>query len=431
MEDKFPHLFAPGKMGNVRLPNRIVFLPHVPAFADRVTDTHINYYAERARGGTGLIIVGAHAVSPASRVGLRNVEAFSEKTVSEYKKLSGEIQRHGAKAFVQLSHCGHTTTIHPPQLLLAPSQMSEPCYHYNTKEMEIEDMERVRHEFVVSAKHVKEGGFDGVEVKGASHDGMLRSFISPYFNRRTDEYGGSFENRMRFPLEMVHAIREAVGPDFVFGVRVCMDEFTSWGYGTEEGRRIVQAFAESGEVDYISCDAGCYSAFYMEIPPMSIPLGFAEYLSAEIKGVTDLPVIAFGRINDPVQAERILAEGNADFIGMARELICDPEFGNKAKEGREDDIRHCIACQDGCIYQVMQAEPILCIQNPAVGREAELGMGTLQAAEKVKRVVVIGGGPAGMKVAEVLARRGHEVVLYEEKEELGGQVNIAAKKPAE
>ena len=432
MAQKFPHLFSPVKIGSVKILNRIVFLPHYTSLEtddSTIKEVHLRYFAERAKGGTGLLIVDSHAVHPLGKMAPKYIEAYDKKVIPGYRRLSEEVHKYGSKIFVQLSHAGHTTLTHPPHLLLAPTQMSEPCYHYNTKEMEIKDIKAVIEGFAISAKHIKEGGIDGVDIKGAAHDGLLRSFISPFFNRRKDEYGGSFENRMRLPLEVVHAIRKAVGPDFPFGVRVCMDEFTPWGYGLEEGKRIVKTFVDTGKIDYIGCDAGCFSAFYMEIPPMSIPLGFAEYLSAEIKKITDLPVIAFGRINDPVQAERILADGNADLIGVCRELICDPEFANKAKEGRDDDIRHCIACQDGCIYQVMQDKPIRCIQNPAAGREALYGIGTLKSAEKPKKVVVIGGGPAGLRIAEIAARRGHKVSLYEKDKELGGQVNIAMKIP--
>jgi len=429
---KFKRLLAPGKIGSLELRNRIVFLPHYNGLrtADgTLNDDHINYYVERARGGCGLIISGNYFVHPEGKAAANNIEAWDPKVITGYKKLSTGAHRYGAKIFVQLNHAGHTTLAQPPQILMAPTQMSEPGYHYNTKEMEPEDIKETVEGFVSSAINVREGGFDGVEIKGAAHDGLLRSFISPYFNRRRDEYGGSFEKRMRLPLEVVHAIRAAVGSDFVFGVRICMDEFTSWGYGVEEGKRIVRAFAETGEIDYISTDAGCFSSFYMEIPPMCIPPGFAEYLSVEIKEVTDLPVIAFGRINDPVQAEKILENGSAEFIGMARELICEPEFGNKAMDGREEEIRHCIACQDGCIYQVMQDQPIRCIQSPAVGREAEYGIGSLKTASRSKDVLVVGGGPAGLKVAEIAAKRGHRVTLYEKGKELGGQVNIAARIP--
>jgi mycofactocin system FadH/OYE family oxidoreductase 2 len=429
MEEKYPHLFSPGKIGNVKISNRLVFLPHYTGLGEKLGQAHIDYYVERAKGGVGLIIAGSYAVNKEGKMS-RSYEDGSDKSfIPVYKKLCDVVHSFGVKIFGQLTHGGHTTIYHPPQLLYAPTQMSEPCYYYNTKEMEIEDITKVVKDFALSAKYMVEGGFDGIEIKGASHDGILRSFIEPYFNRRTDEYGGSFENRMRLPLEVVHAIREVIPEDMPFGIRMAMDTYTPFGYGTEEAKKIVEAFINTGEVDYLSADAGTFSSFYMEIPPMAIPLGFAEYLSAEIKQLTDLPVIAFGRINDPVQAERILADGNADFIGMARELICDPEFANKAKEGRDDDIRHCIACQDGCLFQVMQDLPIRCIQNPGAGREAEYGIGTLKPAERKKRVVVIGGGPAGLKAGEVAARRGHEVVIYEEKGEFGGQVNIAAKIP--
>ena len=429
MSEKFPHLFSPGKLGSIRIPNRVVFLPHYPALDAEFSQKYIEYYVERARGGAGLLIVGSHAVSYEGKMGWGYINGGDERIVPFCRQLVTEAHKYGTKVFVQFTYGGHTAMWHPPQLLLAPSQMPEPYAHYNTKEMEMEDIQRVIKDFAFAAKLAKDGGCDGVEIKGAAHDGLLRSFVSPYFNRRTDEYGGSFENRMRLPLEAVRAVREAVGKECPIGMRVCMDEFTTWGYGSEEGKNILKAFEKSGEVHYFSCDAGCYSAFYMEIPPMAIPLGFAEYLSAEMKQTTELPVIAFGRINDPVQAERILADGNADFIGMARELVCDPEFGNKARDGRDEDIRHCIACQDGCIYQVMQDRPLRCIQNPAAGREGELGYGTLVAAKKAKNVAVIGGGPAGLKAAEIAARRGHKVVLYEEQGELGGQVNIAAKIP--
>lgn len=250
MSEKFPHLFTPGRIGNVKIPNRIVFLPHYTAIENddnTIQDAYINYFAERAKGGTGLLIIDSQAVTFSAKMATKYIHAYEERVIPGYRKMSSEAHRHGSKIFVQLSHGGHTTLTHPPQLLYAPTQMSEPCCHYNTKEMEIEDIKEVVEGFATAAKHVKEGGFDGVDIKGASHDGLLRSFISPYFNRRKDEYGGSFENRMRFPLEVVHAIREAVGPEFVFGVRVCMDEFTSWGYGSEEGKKIVRAFDETGE----------------------------------------------------------------------------------------------------------------------------------------------------------------------------------------
>jgi len=289
-----------------------------------------------------------------------------------------------------------------------------------------EDIQTVINAFSKSALNLKKGGYDGIEVKIA-HDGLLRAFASPFFNRRTDKYGGSFENRMRMPLEVLESIREIIGEEIPLGVRLCLDEFTDFGYGLEYGVKMAKLLEREGVVDYIDTDAGSFSSFFMEIPPMAIPLGFAEYMAAELKKNIKLPVIAFGRINDPVQAEQILKNGSADLIGMCRQLICDPETPNKAKNGGLEEIRNCVACQEGCIYQVMQMEPIRCIQNIAVGNEKKYGIGTLKKAPKEKKVVVIGGGAAGLKVSEVAAKRGYKVTLFEKESNLGGQLNFVEK----
>jgi len=432
MNQKFSHLFSSFKIKSLELKNRIVFLPHYPAFDTNdglPTDCHTYYFSERAKGGVGLIIMEGQAVHPTGKMSPKYIEAYDEKVIPGYQKVTNEVHKYGAKIFAQLNHGGHTTLTHPPQLLWAPSQMPEPSCSYNTKEMEIEDIKAVIDGFALSALHVKKGGFDGIEIKAAAHDGLLRSFISPFFNKRNDDYGGSFENRMRLSIEVINAIRDVIGSDFPFGVRVCLDEFTSWGYSLDYGKEIVKKFAETQKVDYINSDAGTFSSFFMEIPPSAVPLGFAIYLSAAIKEITNLPVIAFGRINDPVQAEDILVNGYADLIGMVRELVCDPEFPLKASQGRVDDIRHCIACQDGCCYQATQDKPLRCIQNPAAGREKKYGIGTLMSAPQKKHVMVIGGGPAGLKVAEIAALRGHRVSLYEKENRLGGQVLLASKLP--
>ncbi len=432
MTEQFRLLFSPYQIQGIELKNRIVFLPHFTGLAtnDGVpTDSHVHYFAERAKGGVGLIIMEGQAAHPTGKMSPRFIEAYDKKVVPGYRKVTEKVHRYGAKIFAQVNHGGHTTLTHPPQLLWAPSQMPEPSCSYNTKEMDLEDIAAVIEGFALAAKHIKAGGFDGIEIKAAAHDGLLRSFISPYLNRRTDQYGGSFENRMRLPLEVIDAARQTVGPDFPFGVRVCLDEFTPWGYSLDYGKKIVERFIATDNIDYISSDAGTFSSFFMEIPPMAVPLGFAVYLSAAVKEITNLPVIAFGRINDPVQAEQILSEGHADLVGMARQLICDPEFPQKAYEGRADDIRHCIACQDGCVYQVMQDKPLHCIQNPAAGREKIYGMGKIKPASTKKKVMIIGGGPAGLKVAEIAALRGHNVTLLEKDTRLGGQVLIATKIP--
>jgi mycofactocin system FadH/OYE family oxidoreductase 2 len=427
----FKHLFTPFTIGNVTLKNRIVFLPHFDALTSEdgmPTEREALYFAERAKGGAGLIIMYGVACTLSGKMSERFIHGWDPKIVPGLSQYAELVHEHGSKIFGQINHGGHTTLQNPPQLLLAPTQMPEPSSHINTKEMEIEDIQEVIEGFAKTALHFKQAGFDGVEIKVA-HDGLLRSFVSEFFNRRTDQYGGSFENRLRFPMEVIRAIRNAVGEDFPLGIRLCLDEYTSWGYGLDFGLKLAKVFEETGQVSYINTDAGTFSSFYMEIPPAAVPKGFAVPMSAALKDTIKLPIIAFGRINEPVHAEKILADGHADLIGMARSLIADPELPNKAMQGNADDIRACISCNDGCIFQVMQEKAIRCIHNPAAGREKTLGIGTLNQAVLKKRVVVIGGGVAGLKASEIASLRGHQVTLIEKSDKLGGQVLLASKLP--
>ncbi|MCL5958066.1 MAG: FAD-dependent oxidoreductase [Chloroflexi bacterium] len=428
MADQFPYLFTPFQLGNLTLRNRIVFLPHLSHYATQgyPTETQAYYYGERAKGGAGFILTECQSVHPVGRQGTDNILAWDKAVIPGLRRISEMAHEYGARISGQLVFGGPTTTLSFPQLLWGPSTVPDPFCHIVTKEMTRDDLREVKEHFAQAAANEMEGGMDGVELKIA-HDGLLRNFLSPYFNKRTDEYGGSFENRMRFPLEVVAAVRRAIGPEPPLGIRLCLDEFLSGGYGLEEGVEFAKAFAGSGEVTYISGDAGTWMTMHIAIPPMCFPLGFAVYMTAAVKEAVDAPVIAFGRINDPVQAEKILTDGHADLIGMARQLICDPEWPNKAKDGRIDDIRNCVACNDGCLGRLTANVPIRCVQNPASGREKELGSGTLKPATVKKEVMVVGGGPAGLKVAEIAARRGHRVSLYEKEGELGGQVNVAVK----
>ncbi|MDQ0219430.1 mycofactocin system FadH/OYE family oxidoreductase 2 [Peribacillus cavernae] len=430
-KNHFEHLFQPLTLGNVTIKNRIVFLPHFNALASedgKPTERDALYFAERAKGGAGLVIMYAVACSPSGKMSDRFLHGWDPAIVPELKNYSKLVHENGAKIFGQINHGGHTTLKNPPQILYAPTQMPEPSSQFNTKEMEMEDINEVIEGFAKSALHFKQAGFDGVEIKVA-HDGLLRSFVSEFFNRRTDEYGGSYENRLRLPLEVIKAIREEVGNEFPVGIRLCLDEYTTWGYNLDYGVKLARTFEETGQVTYINTDAGTFSSFQMEIPPAAVPKGFAVHMAAALKQNITLPVVAFGRISTPEQAEKILADGNADMVGMARPLIADPELPNKARQGNAADIRECISCNDGCIFQVMQEKPIRCIHNPAAGREKTLGLGTLKQAEIKKKLVVIGGGPAGLKVSEIAALRGHTVTLVEKNDRLGGQLLLASKLP--
>ena len=422
-------LWTPFSLRGIELRNRFVLLAHwngLDAPDGTPTEDLAAYYAARASGGAGLIVTGSHAMHPSGQMSPNYGRAWDRAAIPAYRRIVDAVHPHGARVFAQLNHGGHTSLEHPPQELWAPTQMPEPYGRYNTVEMGPAEIEAVVEGFAASAANMREAGFDGVEIK-VGHDGLLRSFVSPFFNRREDAYGGSFEKRMRLPLEVLAAMREAVGPDWPVSVRLCLHEYTPFGYGLDYGLEVARALAASGHVDLFDCDAGSFSSFWMEIPPSAVPqLAFNE-LNAALKRATPLPVIAFGRIKNPLDAERILREGDADLIGMARQLIADPELPNKVREGRLGEVRPCIACNDACILQVMQQKPIRCVSNPAAGRERELGAPVPAAVPR--RVAVAGAGPAGLSAAVTLARRGHRVTLFERESEPGGLIRLAARQP--
>jgi len=428
---EFPHLFSPFSIGTVELKNRIVFQPHFTALGHldgMPSDDHVAYHAARARGGTGLIVFESQAVHPTGKMSRRFVNAWDRAVIPMYRKLTAAVQAHGARIFGQLTHGGHTSLEHPPHLLWAPSQMPEPSSHFSTKAMDEEDIAATIEGFAVSARNAMDGGFDGVEVKVA-HDGLLRSFASPFFNRRTDGYGGSFENRMRISVEVLEAIRRATSDSFPVGVRICLDEFTTFGYGLDYGLRMAAHLERTGLVDYLNSDAGSFSSYWMEIPPAAVTAGSFRGLNAALKAQSRLPVVAFGRIAPPSLAEEMLAAGEADLIGLARQLVADPDTPEKLRSGEAHLVRPCIACNDACIYQVGQEKGIRCIHNPVAGRERTADDHAVRPALKRRKVVVVGGGPAGLKTAEMAARRGHAVVLVEADAVLGGQVSLAARQP--
>ena len=428
---QFPTLVSPFQIRDVQLRNRFVFQPHFTALGELTgmpSEAHLSYHEERARGGTGLIIFESQAVHPSGKMSRRFVDAWDRKVIPMFTRITEAIHAHGARVFSQLTHGGHTSLEQPPRRLWAPTQMPEPSSHFNTKAMDSDDIRETVEGFATSARNAVEGGFDGIEVKIA-HDGLLRSFASPFFNRRTDGYGGSFENRMRLSLEVLEAIKRATGESVPLGVRICVNEFTPFGYDTDYGLEMVKCLQSSGLVDYFNSDAGSFSSYWMEIPPAGIPSEEFRKLNIALKEVSRVPVIAFGRIRPLQMAEEMLAMGQADLIGMARQLITDPETPNKVTAGRADLVRRCISCNEACLFQVNQEKGVRCIQNPGAGREQSVNERLVTRADNVQRVVVVGGGPAGMKVAEVAARRGHDVTLYERHRSLGGQIKLAEKQP--
>ena len=393
--------------------NRFVFQPHFTALTvgdGLPNETLQAYFTERAMGGVGLIVDGHMTVMVEGMMAPHYLRAWEERIIPAYRPVADELHSYGTKIFGQLTHAGHTTLTEPPQVLWAPTQMPEPSSRYTTRAMDLADIRKTVVRFGQAAGNLVKAGVDGIEVKIA-HDGLLRSFASPFFNQRTDAYGGTFERRMRLPLEVLGSIREAVGPDVPIGVRLCLDEYTPFGYHLDYGLRMAERFEKSELVDYFNCDAGTFSSFWMEIPPAAIEQGYFRPLNRALKKASSLPVVAFGRIKDPEMAERMLELGEADLIGMARPLIADSDIPSKLAEGRADEIRACIGCNDACIHQVMQVKPIRCIQNPAAGQELIYSERLLTRTTEPKSIVVVGGGVAGLKVAEIAVRRGHRVTL--------------------
>ncbi len=422
----FPLLASPVRLGPMELRNRLALLPHGLFYADRSqlvgTDRHVEYYAARARGGVGLVCLESSVVSRDGIMVSPLVLSSGERSVGPYRRIVEAVHAEGAKVCGQLTHFGNQgssgATRRP---LLGPSRLPDLAVREQAKPMDAEDMARVRADFAAGASNMVEAGFDAVELK-VGHDGILRQFLSPLTNDRSDEYGGSLEGRMRYVLEVTEAVREAVGPDVAVGIRLGINEHIPGGYGIEDAVAFAQAFEASGLVDYLSSDAGIFASVHTVVPPMSLPEGFAEDDIEQVTRATSLPVIAFGRIWRPEHAERLLVEEKAAMVGMARALLADPELPNKAFAGHPERIRPCTACNQLCVGNSASVLPVSCTINPYAGYGEHR-----PKAPPGGTVVVVGGGPAGQEAARAAAEDGRRVVLFEAEPALGGQLALAAR----
>lgn len=429
MARTFRFLLSPLPIGRVTIPNRVSFSAHLTNFAEQhlPSERHMYYYAERAKGGAGLIITEETSVHPTDQAYEKIIHIYDPKVIPGLRRIADAVHEYDTKIFVQLNHngqqCDGTLSRLP---VWAPSPIPDVLFREVPKEMEIEDIHKVIEGFAHSAIHVREGRFDGIELQ-FGHSSLARQFLSPLTNFRFDKYGGGLENRLRFPLEVIATVRKAVGRDYTVGVRLCADEMTPGGLTIDDAKEIASKLEETGDIDFIDLTIGTFYNLYLVGGSMHTPLGYTIPLAAAIKKVVEIPVFATGRINDPVLAEEVLSKGQADIIGMVRAQICDPELVNKVKQGMVDEIRYCIACNQNCYGRIGINKFLGCVQNPTVGQEKDEGIGTLKHALTKKKVMIVGGGPAGMWTAKIAAMRGHQVEIYEKEAKLGGQVNIAVR----
>jgi mycofactocin system FadH/OYE family oxidoreductase 2 len=426
-------LFEPIQIGSLRIRNRFFISPHTTNYIDAngIPDARaVHYYAERAKGGVGLMAMGASTVTGGSARVKGATNAFDPRAIDAWRRIADAVHTYDGRILAMLSHFGRLGRTGDGRPLVAPSPIIDWNFHHSVPhELGLEEIRSLVQAFADAAARVREGGMDGIELQGA-HGFLIAQFLSPATNRRADAYGGDFERRLRFCLEVVDAVRRAVGTDFVVGMRISGDELVPGGLTLTDSCAIVQRLEQTRQIDFIDVSGGTdgdLMSLALHIPSMYVPPGNLVPLAAAVKQVTKLPVFCVGGIRDPAMAAKIVASGHADMVGMVRAHIADPHLVTKIREGRLEDIRRCIGCMQACTEALSNELPISCVYNPVTGREEEWG--TIAPATRRRRVVVVGGGPGGLETARVAALRGHTVTLFESEDELGGQLRLAARLP--
>ena len=425
----FNQLFTPLKVGEMEVRNRIVMLPITTGYTEAdetIGNRFINFFAERAKGGVGLIIIPFAPVAGGSSL---EPGLFDNRFIPGIRKLTDTIYSYGAKVAAQLMVSYHVAFKNGVPEVVGPSPIMNQMLGVIPRVLTVDEIRYLVDEYGKSAKRAREGGFDAVEILvGGGY--LLNRFLSPITNRREDDYGGSLERRIRIILEIIQSVKAKAGSDFPIMVRLNCDEQMTGGHTIEDSKWVAQELEKAG-VNIINIYTGWHESPVPTIAP-SLPPGAFAHLAEQIKGCVGIPVIAANRINSPIVAEKILSEKKADFVGMGRALLADPELPNKAKEGRADEINPCIACSK-CLSEIItkyrlwgKRAAAYCTVNPVAGNEGEYHV---RPAEKKRKVAVIGGGPAGMKAAMTAALRGHSVTLYEKGKEFGGWLLVGCMPP--
>ena len=425
MNRTFKKLFEPIKIGSLEIKNRYVLNAMHLGWEDNdyVSQRIIDFYVERAKGGAGLIIVGGFKIDHIG-AGPTMLSIADDDHLPDLKKLTDEVKKEGARIFAQLFHAGrYTHSLEIGQQPVSASDVASRLTGEAPRPLSIEEIKGVQNRFAEAAVRAKEAGFDGVEVI-ASTGYLIAQFLAPLTNRRDDEYGGDLSNRMRFGLEVAQAIREGIGPEFPLIFRISGNDFVK-GASTNNDTKMFAKELEKSGVDAINVQNGWHES---RVPTTQqiVPQGAFVYLASNIKKEVSCPVMTCNKLGDPYLEEEIIRDGMADMVGMARSFLADAYLPKKVQEGRVDEVIRCISCNQGCLDTVFTRKPVTCLVNPFVGKEREWA---ITPAEKKKKVLVIGGGPGGMEAARIAAMRGHEVLLYEKSDSLGGQINLATVLP--
>jgi 2,4-dienoyl-CoA reductase (NADPH2) len=421
-------------VGPVTVRNRIVFSAHLTNYArdGLPTEQHAAYYAARAAGGSGLIITEEHSTHPTDWPYEKLIHGFHREVIPGYRRITDAVHRHRVPVFAQINHNGgQASSMYTRLPVWAPSAVADPLFREVPKAVTHAEIDEIVAGYATVAEHCAEGGFDGIELQ-CSHSSIVRGFLSPATNRRTDDYGGTLANRARLLLEIVAAVRRVIGTRLALGVRLCGDELIDGGTTIDEAVEVARMVETSGHVDYINTSIGVATAtLFMIEASMHVPPGYAMFIPAAIRKAVELPVVGVGRFKDPLQAERALAEGHCDLVGVVRGQIADAEFAAKARAGATEEIRLCLSCNQECVGRMGLNRWLGCIENPRTGREALVAAADPIPPERQRRrqVLVIGAGPAGLQAAIAAARGGHAVTVLERDEMPGGQVRLAASVP--